>query len=213
MTVDIDSVKISNANIDFRELVPLEEELGILYLRFTGVNGVGTNICNDSSKLDDQSEFVLNGGGTFMGKSKAEVQLTTPILSENDFFTCNASIVSLPLSAIDTITRQLMNVHLEDGRINKLDADFTGDISGSNGSLIFDYSDLKIKAFKEKDGKRKGKWLLNLAANAIIPANNNVGEGSFKEGNIEYQRSDDISIFAYVWQSLKSGIMDTVAPL
>lgn len=95
--------------------------------------------------------------------------------------------------------------------------DFIADTAHSKGKILFDYNDLVIQIFKDKETANKGvkekhKWFINAIANGIIKTNNNKNSDKFVTGIIDYDRPKDIAIPGYLFRSIKSGLISTFKP-
>ena len=79
-----------------------------------------------------------------------------------------------------------------------------------SGKLIFEYDDLKITSY---DKKRKKEWLKSFVGNLILNNKNKSDQGlTYKEGEIYFVRYQNKDFFNYLWNSLRTGMMEIVVP-
>ncbi len=211
--IKIDTIYATGGKVHYRELFgdgkpPLE-------LFFTDAKITYLNACNDTAILAEKPEMTVEVNAVFLDKGKIATTLVYPVLDSLNTVYMQLKIDSMPLSTFNPILEGQIKANLS-GDINTLAMNFRADRYGSKGDFVFDYSNLRVQLFKEKETKDgvkiKKNWLVNTLVNPLIRSNNNLSQENFNKGTIDYQRPPDISFFGMVWQSLKGGMVTTMMP-
>ncbi len=211
--INIDTIYATGGKVYYRELFnngkpPLE-------LFFTDAKTTYLNICNDTAILADTPDMTVDVSARLLGAGKLTTTIVYPVLDSLSTVFMQLKIDSMPLSTFNPILEGQVKANLS-GDINTIAMNFVADKYGSKGDFVFDYSNLKVELFKEKKTKEgikiKKNWILNTLVNPVIRSNNNLSQGNFNKGVIDYQRPLDISFFGMVWQSLKGGMLTTLIP-
>jgi hypothetical protein len=211
--INIDTIYATGGKVYYREL--FGEGKPPLELFFTDATTTYLNVCNDTAILAENPELTVEINAMFLDKGKISTTIVYPVLDSLSTLFMKLKIDSMPLSTFNPILEGQMKANLT-GDINTIAMNFRADRYGSKGDFVFDYSNLKVQLFKEKETKDgvkiKKNWLVNTLVNPLIRSNNNLSQESFNKGVIDYQRPPDVSFFGMVWQSLKGGMVTTMMP-
>ena len=211
--VNIDTIYATGGRVFYREL--FNDGKPPLRLTFSDASATYTNVSNDSIILARNPNLTFEVNAKFLGVGKLSTTIVYPVLDSLNTLFMKLKIESMSLSALNPILEGQMKAKLS-GDINTLAMNFKADRYGSKGDFVFDYSNLKIELFKEKETKDgvkiKKNWLMNTLVNPVIRSNNNISNENFNKGMIDYRRPLDISFFGMVWQSLKGGLITTMIP-
>lgn len=206
LAMDSDSILIKNASVVYEEHAEESTEPGkVTFNRlFATIYNLGT--IQDS--IDGQT--AMTARAFVMNESLLKVEFVFP---NNEFsyqYQASGSLEPLNLKALNPMLVPAAFVRIEEGRINRMDFDFTYDENTSEGSLTLEYENLNINLLDKKDGSQK-KIKTFLTETFVLNKENLKENNSYQEGTISAEREKKKSIFNYWWKSLFSGIKDVLA--
>ncbi|WP_321287121.1 hypothetical protein [uncultured Sunxiuqinia sp.] len=117
----------------------------------------------------------------------------------------SGAVSAMSIKAFNPVITQNASVFIEDGHLKELAFNFTYNNNQSNGDLIFEYDDLKVRMLDAED--EFNKKIQSFITNSFLLHKRNLREeNSFREGTISFDRDKKKSIFNYWWKSVLSGI-------
>ena len=211
----VDSVIIKESRILYNEIVSADKEP--LKVLFTDVDLDIINITNAPEMLAIDPELRISGITKFLDAGKLDLSLNVPLTAKEDKMIVKGHLEAMPIGPINKMLEGPLGVRFTSGKINSIDIDFIADTRHSKGKLLFDYNDLVIQLFKDKETPNNGvkerqKWFMNAIANEILRTDNNQDSDKFVTGIIDYERPKDIAIPGYIFRSVKSGLISTFKP-
>jgi len=203
--IDIDSVIIAQASIDYRLVPKGAKNFG--QVKLEEINGTITGIQGgqespDTLNLYLESQFMAHGKMAF----SANFPLDEP--SHHYYF---GHISALPFEDLNAIITPMVGVQLNQGKIE--DLYFTGECSDkiNTGEMIFDYDNLKLQVNNKKTGKKK--WLLTDIGNIIVNHNSKKNkDGRSKAVNYQYERPPYQGHIGFYLNGLLDGMMKNLLP-
>jgi len=211
--INIDTIYATGSKVFYREL--FNDGRPPLQLFFTDGTITYLNVCNDTAILAKNPDMKLDVNAMFLDRGNISASIVYPVLDSLSTLYMKLMIEAMPLTAFNPILEGQLKANIS-GDLNTLAMNFKADRYSSKGDFVFDYSNLKVELFKEKETKEglkiKKNWLLNTLVNPLIRSNNNLSQENFNKGAIDYQRPPDISFFGMVWQSIKDGMLTTMIP-
>jgi hypothetical protein len=203
------NLKITNIDVSYGEYNPKTKEIGTVKLN--GLNGKITNLTNDSAGLAAKSHAYANLSTHVMGVAKINVQIDFNLTAKNGAFAYKGTVAPFNLKALNTISKPLGQIEIENGKANGANFNVSANNSGSKGVVNFYYSDLKVNMLGEnKDGEEKKKGLLSFLANTILIKNNNIAGEKRRTAAVEHEREPQASFFNLMWKTVLKGIRETV---
>ncbi len=211
----VDSVNISKSRIFYNEIVSADKEP--LKVLFTDVDLDIINVSNSPEMIKLNPDLKISGSTKFLDAGKLDLSVKVPLAEKEDKMIVSGHLAPMPIEPINRMLEGPLSVRFVTGKINSIDMDFIADTAHSKGKILFDYNDLVIQIFKDKETANKGvkekhKWFINAIANGIIKTNNNKNSDKFVTGIIDYDRPKDIAIPGYLFRSIKSGLISTFKP-
>jgi len=211
----VDSVIIKESRILYNEIVSADKEP--LKVLFTDVDLDIINITNAPEMLAIDPELRISGITKFLDAGKLDLSLNVPLTAKEDKMIVKGHLEAMSIGPINKMLEGPLGVRFTSGKINSIDIDFIADTRHSKGKLLFDYNDLVIQLFKDKETPNNGvkerqKWFMNAIANEILRTDNNQDSDKFVTGIIDYERPKDIAIPGYIFRSVKSGLISTFKP-
>lgn len=207
----IDSIKIHNAEINYTEYNPKTQGRGTVV--FKRVNGVITNVTNDSVALSKNHWSRANISSLFMGESFMKVQINFNLTDPGAQFNYSGSMGPMNIRVLNKILRPLAMVEIKTGRVGKALFSVHGGYRSATGTLELHYTDLKVGVLAKGDdnGRLKKMGLISLIANALLITDNNPTPGHpLRVATSTFVRPDQGSFFNLMWKVVFQGILESV---
>lgn len=206
-TLTLDTLTLRDSYIAYEQLPVAFPQSGKLW--FDQLYMTGYHVSNDTIEIQKRPWTVLDTESRFMSKGALQVVFRLNMASPQQAFAVKGRLGTLPISYVNEVLTPLVGVTAE-GTVNELKFDFRGDQYDSEGTLDFDYSDLKISIFKDNRDK---SWLKSTFGNLLLKNSNNKDSGvKYKKGEIYFIRYQNKDFFNFLWNSLQVGLMDVVIP-
>lgn len=174
IAVNLDSINVSNARIDYRVHNASSAEPGNLLL--SSVDGNITNInTKDLSQIEAKFNGIFMEDGPF--NLNIQLQLATP---HNHSY--NGFIGKTDFTSINPLIANLTKVRMEEGWIERIDFDGKGSEYLNQGVMKIAFHDLKLSVTNENNKK---KWIQSGLGN-LITRNNNRTDESETADQLEY---------------------------
>ena len=222
-TVDNVAVGNSDVTIYMQENSPLRGG----YLIFNDINGKIQNISNDPKVIEKEPNTLIDVNtllwGQGLGHILGEISLSDP----NKFFNLKGSVDNMDMSAANTLIKDVFNMSILSGRLNQAVFDIDFNEKNSNGTVNFDYEDLKVTIYKgehavkvntdtmstvkiKKREKLNSSFMMKSIVNGLIKKDNIPSKGNYVIGSTTYVREPDKPVFRYFWYSLAGGMIETI---
>jgi hypothetical protein len=136
-------------------------------------------------------------------------------LSSNiDRFEVSGTVGKVAGKTFNSVLEPMMGVKVSGGTVNKIGFYFTANDTLSIGTLDADYSGIKIDVLNTNPAKTKNlkKGFMSLAANTVVKSNNSKKQTNYLQGIINTPRVQAKDVWPYLWHSLQSGLVSTLAP-
>lgn len=207
--VTVERLKLGKIDVAYGEYNPKTQEIGTIKLE--GLNGVVTNLTNDSSRLATKNHAYADLTTYVMGVAKLNVKIDFNLTAKNASFHYKGTVGAFDLKALNAISKPLGQVEIERGKVTSTSFDVAANRSGANGTVSFFYKDLKIKMLGQTDeGKEKKKGLLSFLANTILIKNDNIPGEKGRTVKVSHERVAQASFFNLMWKTIFSGMRETV---
>jgi hypothetical protein len=214
LMVHIDSVRIMNGRIEYAEQIPGNSFSGTVF--FDRIASSITNINNDSISLRDNSSCTISAEGRLMGKGKLNVKLAFDQISPVDSFTFEGAVGKLELTLFNPLILQSAHIKLETGTLDDLAFTASGTNESCSGRMTFMYHDLAVEMSQnEKDESGKShqvakKNIVSFLANTLAIVSENPKDNITRNATLYQKRNTEKYIFNYLWQTILSGVKETV---
>ena len=206
----IDSVIIRNARVAYSEYTPQTKMKGMIF--FDHIDGTVSNITNDSAALTKNNISRADITGLVMGRGRMNVILDMNLASKRGAFRLNGSVGNMDGQLVNKMLRPLTLVEINEGFIEQMQFQMSGDTLGAKGRLALKYDDLKISLLARNENSRLRKMnIASMAANILVLKNENPSPGeSLRHANIRYTRPDSVSFISMVWKGMLGGLKETI---
>jgi len=203
--IDISSLKVNNANVEYRENQTTSDSIGVV--KFANSTFNISNITNIPQAIQKNNELNI----AFESKALASIPLKGNfkflLNSNNGDFFANGHISEFDALQLNKVSIPMALIKINSGKIKSIDFHFTGNNKSAKGKFLMNYDNLKVEVLKRDKGTKKIKkrGLLSLAANLVVN-NNNSGSSV----SPEYDRDIYKSFFNLVWKTLFTGMKSTL---
>jgi hypothetical protein len=208
MPVNIRQLNIKDLLVKYEEVNPVSNQAGIV--AFHNCRGQIKNITNISTAIDRDPIMTAHAETAFINEGALRADFSFNLArASNGNFKVTANLGSMNGSHFNKATEALAMVKIEEMQLDKMEATVTGDDHVGNGSISFQYHDLKIAALKkDNDGDLKKKGIVSFIANSFVVKRD--GATPPKTYQTQYDRDPYRSFFNTVWQPISMGIIQAV---
>ncbi|MEO5978493.1 MAG: DUF748 domain-containing protein [Chryseolinea sp.] len=204
--VAVDTIKIIDAKIVYEEFPERGYDTG--HLIFEKLNASLDHISNrDFYSSYEQATLAVTS--RVMGSGVIKARFTLPY-SKAQIYNAKGTITNLSLHRLNPMLESLAFISVEEGRLNQLDFDFDYNDISSNGKLLINYENLKLKGLNREKNPEKNDlktWILNVFLKKDKDSDVSLEK---RIGKIEYERDRRKAIFNVWVKSLFSGIKSSV---
>jgi hypothetical protein len=205
-----DSVLIKDGNLVYAEKQKHTETPG--EVSFTNMNITFGNVTNNPDRLVKNHFMPIDIEAKLYGKGILKVRLDLDLTSNNESFNVRGSLGPIKASASNKMTKELLLVEITSGDIKGVLFNFSADDDVSNGEIIVNYQNLKVNLIKGKDTTKKAKFM-SFVAGGALNKNNMPGDKKYRTGIINFERVKGKGLPNYLWKSILSGLISTIAPI
>ena len=206
----IDTVNIESSSLHYHEYSPVTARTGKIF--FNDINGKFSNFTNDTITIVKNK--WLNGSFSAMlfGKSRLDFAINFDLRSPFSEYKYSGQLSEMNARNFNQLSRPLALLRINAGRIMNAKFHVRGDYRKSSGRLTMAYENLSIGLLKIDSQKVLRKQMLKsiVANNLLIKEDNPTKGESLRLGNISYYRPDSVTFLGTMWQSLYSGLRETI---
>jgi len=204
----VETLKIAKVDVSYGEYNPKTKEIGTV--RLDGLNGVISNLTNDSLRLSTKNHAYADLTTYVMGTAKMNVKINFNLTARNAAFSYKGTVDAFDLKALNAISKPLGQIEIETGKVSSANFEVAANSAGSSGVVNFYYKDLKIKMLGEdENGKEKKKGLLSFLANTLLIKNDNIPGEKGRTVKVTHERVPQASFFNLMWKTVFKGIRET----
>jgi hypothetical protein len=208
--LSVREMKLNNLDISYEEFNPVSGQSGTVTLPNTNIT-----ISNLHNNPKQGQPVVVSGTSSLMGAIPLQASFRFPVQqAKRGTFSATLRTRSFEGKVLNTITRPLGMLNIDEGSIKKFEATMQGQEWGASGSVSLQYNDLKLSLLeKNKGGKgMNDKNLLSFLANALVIRNSNpakAGEAVQKK-EASFDRDPNSGFLNLVWKTAFIGILKTI---
>lgn len=208
--LSIDTVEVKRSRIVINEKSKLSGKTS--YFSFEDLNAQVYGFTNDPLLLASNKYLSLFVQTKVMNAAKVNFQAQFDLLSPNDTHTIKTSVGPCSMDVFNKVLEPMMLVVVKSGKIISLNYQYTANDKDAIGTLDFEYENVKLEVLnKEEQTKKQG--FMSLAANTVIKTSNKKEHvKSYTQGVIKAVRIQNKNVFPYLWHTVQSGIIYTMAP-
>lgn len=202
IALDIRCIQFGPLDVVYQELTPEGVQPG----KLTVTNLTGECLGLSNRPAQNQSFLTIRSTGKLMGLANLQTTINFSLQDTSEQFTVNGQLGSLAMNQLNTLTEPLANLSIQNGRIDTLIFNITGNKHSSAVDLKLLYNGLEIELIKDHDGQIRQRRLLSEAINDWILYSSNPQYGRTRIGTGTALRDPYKSQFNYLWKSLWPGL-------
>ncbi|MFP4095205.1 MAG: hypothetical protein ACLFUB_12010 [Cyclobacteriaceae bacterium] len=207
----LDTLMLKEGSIVYAEHVPEGNKAG--RVSFSPVYMTAYNITNLDSLVLKNIHLVADIRARLMSEGWLDLHLDFPLNNQQGYHRLSGKLSPMALSAMNEILEPTAFATVNSGFSDDLQFVIEADEIQSGGEVHFRYNDLKIELLNKdqpEDLKLRQKIGSFLANNFVIKTNNPSGKQDLRVGEVFFRREAGKSIFSYWWQSLLSGLKESI---
>jgi hypothetical protein len=209
LKLNIDKLKFRDLDVTYEERNPLSQQSGIVY--FANANMEMTNVHNGKSG----GPMVVTGTALLMHKVPVDATFRFDMKNAEagDFSASIRSNKPFDGTLLNSITMPMGLMKVENGTLQKLEANIHGNELGASGDVTVLYQDMKLALLEKDKGKTAldKKDVTSFVANLFVLKKDNPKDG--KPPRIEqaqFKRDPEGGFMMLVWKTILVGILKTV---
>lgn len=206
IALDIRCLQFGPLDVVYQELTPEGVQPG----KLTVTNLTGECLGLSNRPAQNQSFLTIRSTGKLMGLANLQTTINFSLQDTSEQFTVNGQLGSLAMNQLNRLTEPLANLSIQNGRIDTLIFNITGNKHSSAVDLKLLYNGLEIELIKDHDGQIRQRRLLSEAINDWVVYSSNPQYDTTRIGTGTALRDPYKSQFNYLWKSLWPGLKSTL---
>lgn len=209
--IGIDTLRLHEGRIVYGEVAPDGVRPG--RIAFDDIAAELRDFSNDGADGGAGSPATLKARATVAGQGPLEVTLRIPLLSPTLDLDLEGGMGPLRAPALNPMFENLDGISIRSGEVREIRFAAETRAGTSRGTLTAVYDDLSVARIDKGDGGQSvGKWIESFIANAFIVRGSNLPEDGTlpHRGTISHTRDSDEPFLAFIWASLRSGILSQI---
>ena len=206
IALDIRCLQFGPLDVVYQELTPEGVQPG----KLTVTNLTGECLGLSNRPAQNQSFLTIRSTGKLMGLANLQTTINFSLQDTSEQFTVNGQLGSLAMNQLNRLTEPLANLSIQNGRIDTLIFNITGNKHSSAVDLKLLYNGLEIELIKDHDGQIRQRRLLSEAIHDWVVYSSNPQYGTTRIGTGTTDRDPYKSQFNYLWKSLWPGLKSTL---
>ena len=149
IALDIRCLQFGPLDVVYQELTPERVQPG----KLTVTNLTGECLGLSNRHAHNQSFMTIRSTGKLMELANIQTTINFSLQDTSEQFTVNGQLGSLAMDQLNTLTEPLANLSIQNGRIDSMIFNITGNKHSSAVDLKLLYNDLEIELIKDHDGQ------------------------------------------------------------
>jgi hypothetical protein len=207
----IDTLKLRDLDVAYTEYNPMSLKRGTVY--FQNFGGNVYNLSNDSLQLRKNNHAIAKLHAMVMKTSRIDITMDLNLTAKDAAFTYKGSVAPMDMMVLNTVAKNMGLVQIESGKMQKTTFDIRANRNGSSGTVVFLYSNLKVKLLKDSElgEPPKKKGLLSFIANTVLIKDDNPTKNDpARIANVTFERTPAASFFNLLWKGIFMGMRETI---
>ena len=202
---------IHNISLDSSQMVyeeRLENKDILLKVNMTELSAHINNVSSIKEYRDNPLNIDIHA--KLMGKADLNLNMTLPLREDQNTFYFSGQLGASQLKFYDSAIIPAVGLKILQGNLESLTFNASANDSNSNGAMIMKYSDLEAEVFKHKNTDKSG--FLSWSVNTLVHKSNPGKNGDLREVTMNFDRVMYKGLGNFLWKTLQSGIVNTIAP-
>ncbi len=193
--------------IEYKERAEATGETG--RVQFHKASATIDYLTNQPHRLPASGIMTLDFNASFLNKAPLHAVLSFYNASKNGQWAARGKLGSMNATGVNELTEPMGLAKVEEGTIQSLHFDLTGNDYRADGKVTLLYSDLKVSLLKKEEDEKQKRKFISWVANMKLKSNNPNREGQEpRSAQVHYKRDTTRSFFALVWKTIFTGIKE-----
>jgi hypothetical protein len=210
LAINIKKVILGDLFLEYKERNDVSRNSG--KVQFYHVHATINNITNIASAISENNICTLTFNARLLNKANFNAKLTLLLNNPEGKFSVEGDLGMISALSLNTLSEPMSLTRIEKGNINKLNFNFSGNDSFTDGKLILLYDDVKISVLKKnaRENKYDKKFLLSLASHFIVKNSNPGKNEKIRVETVHYKRNLTGSFWNLIWKSIFTGVKQSI---
>lgn len=200
--INVANLSIRDGYIAYEEKIEDTKQAGKLYFEH-----LNTQISNINNTLENEEKTKIKATAEILGQGQMLLEWEFQATDHSDAFVVSGSLKNLESEKLNAFLKPNLRARAK-GTIDVMYFNLWGDPKASKGDMKMKYHDFKFEVL-DKDRLKINK-VLTFIGNLLVNDGSKTDKDGFRFGEIETERDVTKSFFNYLWQNIKSGILDTI---
>jgi len=204
----IHKINIDKSNLKYEEREEKRAELMTVTL-----NDIKVSVNNVTSiKTHRKNPLTIDLESKLMNKAKMEVKLNFPLADGKNTFHFKGSLAASKFKNYESALYPALGIKISNGTLDGLIFEASADNYSSHGKMTMLYHDLETNILKSESDKRKSlfkSWGVNKMVHKANPGKND----KVREVIMSFDRVEYKGLGNYLWKTIQSGLVNTIAPI
>lgn len=208
LPVTIDTVRVRDGRVAYSERTEAAERPG--RVSFEKIDATVLRLTNDSARAREEGPALMRVTARIFGAALLRAEFEVPVLSPDLDFTFAGELGEMDLRSLNDMLEPVDGLRVEDGRLERLS--FEGRVRSGRaiGAVRGRYRELAVVKVDPESGDQD---LPDMVESALLDAeienaNPSAAGGEPRIGRIDHRRSPDDPFFQFLWESLRSGLLE-----
>ena len=210
MQVNIKKTILENLFLEYKERNDETRNSG--KVQFYQVHATINNITNIESAISENDKCTSIFNARFLNEANFTAKITLLLNNPQGKFFVDGDLGKISALSLNALSQPMSLTRIEKGTINKLNFNFSGNDSFSDGKLILLYNDVKISVLKKdaNENKYDKKFLPSLASHFLVKNSNPEKNKKIRVETVHYKRNLTGSFWNLIWNSIFTGVKQSI---
>ncbi|MFT3886212.1 MAG: DUF748 domain-containing protein [Flavobacteriales bacterium] len=207
LPVRIDTLRVADGAVHYHERATSGRWGDI---PFTALRATITGISNEPGPAREKAAME----GTIACTMLDSAMLTAAYrakLDGSDDFTFEANVRELPFITLDRLTRPLLQLQVDAGRLHELRLTMKGDDRRARGSVGMTYDGLIVQVEPGTPAAQRHSMFGSIMDN-MLRSEHGGGLADDRQRTVTIERDTDRSVLTYIWHFTRAGLMRNLTP-
>jgi hypothetical protein len=217
--IDVDSVVIRDGEVVYREHKPRQSAPGVM--TWGRVNAIATNVHHVVRRRTTRDPMTLNTTSWLQNVGKFDVQFVVPLDAPRFTMTFQGRLGAMPATGFNAFVEQALPWRIDKGRVESIT--FTARVTNgvAHGTVVPRYKDLAVEVTGKGATGIVGtggvvgdvaRGVATFVGNETQIRSDNPDNGATtpRAGTIDHAFTPDQTLPAFLWQSLRGGLLAVV---
>ncbi len=210
MQVNIKKTILENLFLEYKERNDETRNSG--KVQFYQVHATINNITNIESAISENDKCTSIFNARFLNEANFTAKITLLLNNPQGKFFVDGDLGKISALSLNALSQPMSLTRIEKGTINKLNFNFSGNDSFSDGKLILLYNDVKISVLKKdaNENKYDKKFLPSLASHFLVKNSNPEKNKKIRVETVHCKRNLTGSFWNLIWKSIFTGVKQSI---